>query len=73
MAAFERAEKILSEQHRFCPNWLINSGTVISQSTVNFEYSVLSPPSTLIVYSFYSKKVRRRLAAFERDGKILSE
>ena len=30
LAAYERAEKILSEQHEFCPNWLKNSDTVIS-------------------------------------------
>ena len=51
LTAFERAEKMLSEQHEFCPTWFKNSDTVISQSTVKFDYSVLSPPSTLIAYS----------------------
>ena len=52
LAAFERAEKILSEQHKFCLNWFINSGTVISQSTANSTFLALSQPSTLIAYSF---------------------
>ena len=60
MAAFERAEKMLSEQHEFCQNWLKNSDTAISQSTVKFDYLVLSPPSTLIAYSFYTKKFEKR-------------
>ena len=52
LTAFERAEKILSEQHEFCPNWFKNSGTVISQSTVKFDFLILSPPSALITSSF---------------------
>ena len=74
LVAFERAEKMLSEQHEFCPNWLKNSDTVISQSTVKFDYLVLSPPPFLIAYSSLTKNVRRaRLAAFKRAEKILSE
>ena len=45
-------KQILSEQHKFCPNWLINSGTVISQSTANSTFLALSQPPTLIAYSF---------------------
>ena len=47
---------MLSEQHEFCPNWLKNSGTVISQSTVKFDFLALCPLSTMIDYIFLMNK-----------------
>ena len=74
LAAIERAEKMLSESHKFYPIWLKNGCTVISQSTIKFDVLVLSPPSALIPESFSKSEVTRtRLIAFERAVKMLSE
>ena len=56
LAAIEKAEKTLFESHKFYPIWFKYSFTVIPQSTIKFDDLVLSPPSTLIAYSFKTKK-----------------
>ena len=56
LAAIERAEKMLSESHKFYPIWFKYSFTMIPQSKFKFDDLVLSPPSTWIAYSFKTKK-----------------
>ena len=74
LAAIERAEKMLSESHKFYPIWFKYSFTVILQSTIKFDVLILSQPSALIAESFSKSEVTRtRLIAFERAVKMLSE
>ena len=52
--------KELEKSFQNSMNFAQNSGTVNSQSTVNFGFLVLSPPLTLITYSFSMNKVTTR-------------